>query len=105
MSASVAIRGRGVATSKGRSVAERRLPFAKVMRDLLIEREITTGMGNPNWMAFVNDLAGVHYETLRKAISGERSPNVALMEECASALGVDPMLFLEYEAAQAMRQF
>lgn len=81
-------------------------PFGRVLRDLLIEREITTGMGSPNWSAFAELLEGVHYETLRKAVTSERRPSPELMEKSAAALGLDPAeTFIEYRLWQAQRQF
>jgi hypothetical protein len=80
-------------------------PFGLRLRDLLIEREITTGMGNPNWSAFAEQMPGVHYETLRKAVTGERAPAPALMERCAEALGIEADEFDEYRVFQAQRQF
>lgn len=79
--------------------------FGRVLRDLLIDREITTGMGNPNWSAFAERLETVHYETLRKAVTGERQPTPKVMEEAADALSLDPSIFVEYQVWQAQRQF
>jgi hypothetical protein len=81
------------------------VPFGRLVRDLLIEKEITTGMGNPNWSAFAEKLETVHYETLRKAVTGERAPSPKVMEEVAAALGLDPTTFVEYRIWQAQRQF
>jgi hypothetical protein len=75
------------------------------LRDLLIERQITTGMGNPNWSEFTEMMDGVHYETLRKAVTGERAPAPALIERCAEALKVDPETFDEYALWKAQRMF
>lgn len=81
-------------------------PFGTVLRDELIAREITTGMGNPNWSAFSQLLDTVHYETLRKAVTGERLPSPKVMEEAAAALGAKPEdLFVEYRVWQAQRMF
>lgn len=81
-------------------------PFGRVLRDLLIERNITTGMGNPNWSAFSELLPTVHYETLRKAVTGERQPTPIVMREAAEALKLDPAdTFVEYRLWEAQRQF
>jgi hypothetical protein len=80
--------------------------FGRVLRDLLIEREITTGMGNPNWSAFAELLPDVHYETLRKAVTGERKLTPGVMEAVAKALDLDPAeTFDEYRLWQAQRMF
>lgn len=80
--------------------------FGTVLRDELIAREVTTGMGNPNWSAFSQLLESVHYETLRKAVTGERPPSPKVMEEAAAALGEKPEdLFVEYRIWQAQRMF
>lgn len=105
--ASVAVGiGKMPSTTEGKRVADEGFrSFGKVLRDLLIEHEITTGMGNPNWSAFAEKLETVHYETLRKAITGERQPSPKVMEEAAAALGVTPDLFIEYRVWNAQRQF
>jgi hypothetical protein len=79
--------------------------FGVVVRDQLIERGIVTAMGNPNWAEFALKLKDVHYETLRKAVTGDRWPGPKLMEDVAAALGVDPALFYEYQLWQAQRAF
>jgi len=79
--------------------------FGAVLRDLLIERGITTGIGNPDWVAFARALPDVSYESLRKAVTGERQPGIKIMQSVASALGVDPDVFWEYQLAQAQRSF
>lgn len=81
-------------------------PFGRVLRDLLIERDITTGMGSPNWSAFAELMEGVHYETLRKAVTGERAPTPQVMKAAADALGLDPAAtFVEYALWEAARDF
>lgn len=77
--------------------------FGNILRDLLIERDIVTGSGNANWAAFAEMLDGVHYETLRKAVVGDRLPNVELMEKIATVLEVNPEVFPEYRLIQAQR--
>ena len=79
--------------------------FGALLRDHLIERDIVTGIGNPNWSAFAEQLEGVHYETLRKAVAGERPPGPGLMEAVAEGLGVQPSVFFEYRLYQAQRAF
>ncbi len=79
--------------------------FGQVLRDLLQERGIVTRIGNPNWSEFARDLAGVHYETLRKAVTGDRRPLPELMTACAQALDVEPTVFPEYRLWQAQRLF
>jgi len=84
---------------------EKRRPFGAVVRDLLIERELVTGMGNPNWSAFAAQLGEIQYESLRKAVTGERWPSPKIMEMVAQALGVEPRLFWEYQLHEAQRSF
>lgn len=80
--------------------------FGTVLRDELIARDITTGMGNPNWSAFAQLLDTVKYETLRKAVTGERQPSPKVMEEAAAALDRKPEeLFVEYRVWMAQRMF
>lgn len=81
-------------------------PFAQAFRSLLLEREeFLTQTGNINWRAVADALPGVHYETLRKAVAGERHPGVDLIEKVAALVGVPPHYFVEWQLAQAMRQF
>ena len=76
------------------------------MHDLLAGREeFLTGTGNVNWRAVSEALHGVHYETLRKAVAGERLPAASLIEQVAKLLKVKPEHFVEYELAQVQREF
>lgn len=79
--------------------------FGQVVRDLLIERGMITPIGNPNWSEFARDLEGVHYETLRKAVTGDRRPLPDLMRACAALLEIDPKVFPEYRLWEAQREF
>jgi transcriptional regulator with XRE-family HTH domain len=80
-------------------------PFGTVVRDLLIAQGITTQLGNPNWAEFAMMLDDVGYETLRKAVTGERHPGEKVMEAVAEALDVEPDMFFEYNLLQAQRSF
>lgn len=80
--------------------------FGAVARALFIDREeFLTHTGNINWMAVSERLPGVHYETLRKALAGDRQPTVELMEAVGKLADVDPAVFVEYQLHQAQRQF
>lgn len=80
--------------------------FAVVARALFQAREeFLTHTGNINWMAVSEQLPGVHYETLRKALAGDRQPTVELMEAVARLAEVDPTLFVEYRLHLARREF
>lgn len=98
-----------MARSNG-AVTEKRL-FGAVVRDLLIERGVVTPMGNPNWAAFAQGLIDpetskpIQYESLRKAVTGERRPSAKIMEAVAAALEVEPTTFYEYLLWQAQRSF
>jgi hypothetical protein len=80
-------------------------PFGIALRDLLIAHGVTTTMGNPDWAGFVQQLPGVHYETLRKAVTGERYPAAKVIEAVSDALSVEPDTFAEYRLWRAQRQF
>ena len=80
-------------------------PFPVAVRDLVIEHAFATRTGNANWSAFAAELHGVHYETLRRAVAGERAPSPRLIEECARVLGIAPEYFLEYRVYLAQRDF
>lgn len=81
-------------------------PFGRALRDLLLTRdEFVTQSGNVNWSAFSERLTEVHYETLRKAISGERPVTPHVIEDVSQALGVEPTHFAEYRLWLAQRAF
>jgi transcriptional regulator with XRE-family HTH domain len=80
--------------------------FRDALRDLILaEGENVTLNGNVDYPRFVERLGGVSYETLRKALAGERKPSASLMETVASALGISPEYFVEYRLANALRSF
>ena len=83
----------------------RRRSFGQVVRDLLIERGYTSAIGNPDWPRFARELDGIGYETLRKAVTGERPPSSKVMESVAARLDVEPTIFWEYELARAKQAF
>ncbi|HMI99552.1 MAG TPA: hypothetical protein VK488_06955 [Gaiellaceae bacterium] len=80
-------------------------PFGVVLRDLLIEREITTKLGNPDWTAFARSLPDVHYETLRKAAAAERPVAPKVVEAVAKELGVEPATFADYRLWEVRKTF
>lgn len=81
-------------------------PFNETFLALLRESpRFTTHMGTPNVAAFARSLDGVHYETIRKVLAGEREPTPQLIESVARALRVPPEHFLEYRLWLARRQF
>jgi hypothetical protein len=77
--------------------------FGAVLRTLLIEAGIVTRIGNPYWTEFVNRLPGITYESLRKALVGERPPSEKILVAAAQALGVSPTVFTEYRLLEARR--
>ena len=79
--------------------------FRDVLYSHLVEKGITNKLGNPNLVAFSELLDGYVYETLRKAIAGDRQPTSGLMEAVAEALDIQPTEFLEYRIWAAQRQF
>lgn len=87
------------------SVAPASEPFGRAVNDLLRESEWVTSTGAPNLHAFAEQLDGVHYESLRKAMAGERIPTPALMEEVARVLRVKPTHFVEYRLLETQREF
>lgn len=93
---------------KGKQVATRQhyLPFGTALRQLLQDRqEFLTKTGNVNYRLVANALDGVHYETLRKAAAGDRSPTVHLMEQLAELLNVSPDYFTEYRFELVQREY
>jgi transcriptional regulator with XRE-family HTH domain len=81
-------------------------PFGDALLDLLRDEDVyLTGTGNVNLRAFARDLDGVTYQTLRRAITGERRVTLELLEECARVLRVRPDYFAEYRIEQVRRLF
>jgi hypothetical protein len=78
-------------------------PFGRVLAQLLIESGFTRRNSNPDWVRFAGRLPGIGYETLRKAVAGERAVSEHIMREVALALGVEPTVFIEYRLLQARR--
>jgi hypothetical protein len=78
-------------------------PFGATLRDLLLEKDVTTPMGNPDWAGFAQQLPGIHYETLRKAVTGDRHPAPKVIEAVSDALSVSPETFVEYRLWVARR--
>lgn len=90
------------------SVAARNVvkPFGEVLRDLLAGRdEFLTHTRNINWSVVADALDGVHYETLRKAVAGDRMPTPHLLEQVAALAGVNADVFAEYRLYLAQREF
>ena len=80
-------------------------PFGTAVRGLVQEDpDLLTSTGNVNWTA-VADKIGLGYDTLRKAVSGERMPSVEVMKEVADGLGVPASYFFEYRLWDTQRQF
>ena len=80
--------------------------FKDVVRGLFLDREdFITLTGNVNWMAVSEALPDVYYETLRKAVTGDRPPSMDLMEKVAALAGVSPEVFSEYQMEKARQQF
>ena len=82
------------------------------MRDLVLalnDEAFLTPSRNVNWMEFTRATTarkGVKYETLRKAVAGERLAGTSLIETVAKTLGIEPsFFFVEYRLAQAQRAF
>lgn len=80
--------------------------FRDALRDLILARgEPVTLNGNVDWPRFVETVPETSYETLRKAMAGERRPSESLIERVAQAVGVRPDYFFEYRLSQALRDF
>jgi len=91
--------------ARGGGAVEERKSFGTVLRDLLIDRGYTTAIGNPNWSRIADELGDVQYESLRKAITGERLASAKIMERVAQQLDVEPSVFWEYNLWLVQRAF
>jgi len=94
-----------------RKSSQTEVHFGDALRDLVQamgDDRFFSPNRNINWMEFVKaelEPRGIKYETLRKAIAGERSPSASLIETVAQVVGVRPEYFIEYRLAEALRQF
>jgi hypothetical protein len=79
--------------------------FGIALRDLLIERGITTRLGSPDWPGFSARMPDVHYETLRKAVTGDRPVAPKIIEGVAKELNLSPEFFAEYRLWQVRCTF
>jgi hypothetical protein len=80
-------------------------PFNEALAELLREHDYTTQTGNVNWHSFARELEGIHYETLRKVLAGQRSVTRHVMEEVARVLRIRPEYFVEWRALDAAELF
>lgn len=78
--------------------------FGQVLANLLVTTGFARKNFSPDWMRFSAILPGVSYETLRKAVTGERAVSEDLMRRVAQALKVEPTVFIEYRLMQARRE-
>jgi len=76
-------------------------PFQTALPRLVASAGYTTKTGTVNWAAFAEELHGVHYETLRKALAGERRVTPLVIEAAARALDLAREHFAEYRLHQA----
>lgn len=80
--------------------------FGRALQGVVRNREdFLTSTGNVNWTAVAARLDGVSYETLRKAVAGERPPSPELISTVAAAFELPPKFFLETQLAEAQLQF
>jgi hypothetical protein len=80
-------------------------PFNQALAELLREHDYVTQTGNVNWHSFAAELNDLHYETLRKVLTGQRSVTRHVMEECARVLRIKPDYFVEWRLIDAARDF
>lgn len=81
-------------------------PFGRALRALLEgDERFLTLTGNINFRKVAELLPTTHYETLRKAVTGDRPATPEFIEEVAGALGVDPDYFVEWRLDQARKRF
>lgn len=79
--------------------------FGQVLANLLIGSGYVRKNYSPDWIRFASRVPGVGYETIRKAVTGERAVSADLMRRVAAALTVEPTVFAEYRLLLAKREF
>lgn len=71
-------------------------PFGEALQAVFrMRRQFLHNNGNVNWRAAAQAVPDVSYETLRKAVSGERVPSADLVNRVAEAYGLPTHYFLE----------
>jgi hypothetical protein len=79
--------------------------FSDVLAETLVEKGYhRTWAKYPDYARLAREI-DVFYETLRKAVAGEREPTRDLMEKCAKKLRIDPLCFEEYRLLVARDLF
>jgi hypothetical protein len=76
-------------------------PFRDALRELVVASGHVTKTGDVNWHGFARGIDGLHYETLRKVLTGQRRTTPQVIEATAAALRVRPGHFVEYRLHQA----
>jgi hypothetical protein len=80
-------------------------PFGIALQTLFRGRgQFLTRSGNVNWREAADALDGVSYETLRKAVTGERLPGASLIDKATAAYGLPRDYFLESQLETARQQ-
>lgn len=79
--------------------------FGDALTVLCRDQGFVTATGNVAWSEFSRRVPKYHYESLRKAVAGERLPSSELMEAVAKPLGVEPTHFVEYRLLRAQGAF
>jgi hypothetical protein len=84
---------------------ENERPFGQALDALARSKGYVNRLGNVNWADLARDIPGIHYETLRKALAGERQLDHDFLERLAEGLGVPADYFVEWRLWDAQRRF
>jgi hypothetical protein len=82
-------------------------PFVRALAALLrdTDHEAVDHEGNISWSVLARQIPGMHYETLRKIKSGDRTLDADVIEQISAAVPVDPNYFVEYRLVKAREMF
>ena len=82
-------------------------PFVRALGTLMrdTDHDAVDEDGSINWSTLSRMIPGMHYETLRKIKSGDRTLDADAIEQIARAVGVDPNYFADYRLIKAREMF
>lgn len=82
-------------------------PFVKALGQLMrdVNHDAVDEDGSLNWSTLSRMIPGMHYETLRKIKSGDRTLDADAIEQISAAIPVDPMYFADYRLIKAREMF
>jgi hypothetical protein len=79
-------------------------PFGRALATAVMAGGYVRRNNSPDWVGFVEALPSIGYETLRKAVTGERTPSERLIRAAAATLSLEPTFFTEFRLMLARHE-